>query len=146
MPGIEGPELCERVRSRPDGELFHILLLTARGAKSDIVAGLKSGADDFVTKPFDRDEMRARLAVGRRVVELQDRLTQRVRELEQAMAEVRLLRGLLPICSYCKRIREGEAYTRSVEAYFAAHTDAQFSHGVCPECYERHVRCQIDHL
>jgi len=73
-------------------------------------------------------------------------LAVRVNELEAALAEVNQLRGLLPICSYCKRIREGEAYTRSVEAYFAEHHDTQFSHGVCPECYEKHVRPQLEKL
>ncbi len=58
----------------------------------------------------------------------------------------RQLRGLLPICSYCKRVREGEDYTLSVEAYLAEHTDAQLSHGVCPDCYEKHVRPQVDRM
>ena len=73
-------------------------------------------------------------------------LAVRVTELAKALGEVKQLRGLLPICSYCKRIREGEQYTRSVEAYFAEHTDATFSHGVCPECYEKHVRPQVERL
>ncbi len=73
-------------------------------------------------------------------------LAVRVKELEAALAEVNQLRDLLPICSYCKRIREGEDYTTSVEAYFAEHHDAQFSHGVCPDCYEKHVRPQLEEL
>ena len=73
-------------------------------------------------------------------------LAVRVKELEAALAEVKLLRGLLPICSYCKRIREGEEYTRSVEAYLTEHIDTKFTHGVCPECYEKHVRPQLRKL
>jgi len=73
-------------------------------------------------------------------------LAVRVTELETALAEVNQLRDLLPICSYCKRIREGEEYTRSVEAYFAEHHDARFTHGVCPDCYEKHVRPQLEEL
>jgi len=73
-------------------------------------------------------------------------LTVRVTELADALGEVKQLRGLLPICSYCKRIREGEQYTKSVETYLAEHTDATFSHGVCPDCYEKHVRPQVDTL
>ncbi len=73
-------------------------------------------------------------------------LAVRVKELETALAEVNQLRDLLPICSYCKRIREGEEYTRSVEAYFAEHHDARFTHGVCPDCYEKHVRPQLEKL
>lgn len=146
MPGMDGPDVCREARQRPEGDTLYLLLLTARDAKTDIVKGLESGADDFVTKPFDREELRARLAVGRRIVELQSRLEQRVAELERAMAEVRQLRDLLPICSYCKRIREGEAYTTSVEAYLAEHSEARFSHGVCPDCYEKHVRPAIEDL
>ncbi len=73
-------------------------------------------------------------------------LAVRVKELEAALAEVKQLRGLLPICSYCKRIREGEDYTRSVEAYLAEHSDAKFSHGVCPDCYKKHVLPQLKEL
>lgn len=146
MPGMDGPDVCRNARDKPEGDSLYLLLLTARDAKDDIVRGLGAGADDFVTKPFDREELRARLAVGRRIVELQTRLEQRVAELQRAMAEVRQLRDLLPICSYCKRIREGEAYSKSVEAYLAEHSEARFSHGVCPDCYEKHVRPAIEDL
>lgn len=74
------------------------------------------------------------------------KLAVRVEQLEQAMAEVKELRGLLPICSYCKRIREGEDYSRSVEAYLAEHTDATFSHGICPDCYKKHVEPDLEKL
>ena len=70
-----------------------------------MVAGLDSGADDYVVKPCEIDELRARVQVGRRVLELQQRLTERVSELQAALASVKRLHGLLPICSYCKRIR-----------------------------------------
>ena len=73
-------------------------------------------------------------------------LAVRVSELSEALGEVKQLRGLLSICAYCKRIREGEHFTRSVEAYLTEHTDATFSHGVCPECYEKHVRPQVENL
>ncbi len=73
-------------------------------------------------------------------------LTERVAELEKALAEVKQLRGLLPICSYCKRIREGEDYHRSVEAYLAEHSDATFSHGICPDCYAKHVEPELEQL
>lgn len=146
MPGRDGPDVCRGVRDRNDGGLFYLLLLTAKAQREDIVSGLAAGADDYVTKPFDRDELRARLEVGRRIVSLQDSLADRVDELENALAEVNKLRGLLPICMYCKKIREGEDYTRDLEAYFAELTDAQFSHGVCPDCYSKHVEPELDRL
>ncbi len=88
-------------------------------------------------------EMRAAMELAEKA---EARLAARVHELGEALSEVKLLRELLPICSYCKRIREGEDYTKSVEAYLAEHHDAQFSHGVCPDCYEKHVRPQLEQL
>ncbi len=84
--------------------------------------------------------------MGRRILELQDSLADRVHELETALAEVTLLRGLLPSCSYCEWIREGEEYTKSVEAYLAEHSEAKFSHGVCRDCYEKYVKPQLEKL
>lgn len=74
MPGLEGPQVCERLRSDHDRPYTYLLLLTARSQKEDILRGLESGADDYLTKPFDAQELRARLHVGRRVLDLQDNL------------------------------------------------------------------------
>ena len=146
MPGVEGPELCRRVRDREDGERFYILLLTAKTQQEDVVAGLQAGADDYLTKPFHHEELHARLHSGRRILTLQSRLADRIDELEQALAEVDRLSGLLPICSYCKRIREGQDYWQAVEQYVASRSGAQFSHAVCPDCYEKEVRPQLEGL
>ncbi len=146
MPGLDGSEICRRVRELPEGDLFYIVLLTAKSQPDDIVKGLDSGADDYITKPFNREELRARIHTGQRVIRLQDRLAERVKELEEALRQVRTLSGLLPICSYCKRIREGEDYWEAVENYVASHSDAHFSHGVCPDCYERVVKPQLEKL
>ena len=137
MPELDGLEVCRRVRSRPDAEPPYIILLTARGERDDIVAGLESGADDYLTKPVDRGELRARLQAGRRVVELQASLAGRVRELEAALARVKQLQRLLPICCYCKKVRGDQNYWQQVEAYLSEHADVQFSHGICPDCYEK---------
>jgi sigma-B regulation protein RsbU (phosphoserine phosphatase) len=142
MPQMDGLEVCRRVRSLATAEPPYIILLTARGDRDDIVAGLESGADDYLTKPVDRAELRARLQAGRRVVELQASLAARVRELEAALARVKQLQRLLPICCYCKKVRGDEDYWQQVEAYLGEHADVQFSHGICPDCYEK-VRRQF---
>jgi CheY-like chemotaxis protein len=134
LPGADGVEVCRRLRSRPSPTPAYVILLTARDAQADVVAGLGAGANDYVTKPYDYDELRARVRVGRTVVELQSVLADRIGELEAALAQVRQLRGLLPICSYCKKIRDGHDYWEQVEQYVARHTDATFSHGICPAC------------
>ena len=146
MPGTDGTDLCTRLRARGDGSSFYILLLTAKTQKEDIVSGLRAGADDYVTKPFHHEELRARVATGRRILDLQRSLAERIAQLEAALTEVKQLSGLLPICAYCKRIREGDSYWQAVEAYIAGHSDAQFSHAVCPDCYEKVVKPQLDEL
>jgi sigma-B regulation protein RsbU (phosphoserine phosphatase) len=146
MPGLDGTEICARLRRREDGQSFYILLLTAKTQKEEIVAGLRSGADDYIAKPFHHEELKARVQSGRRLVELQQGLADRIAELEQALAEVKQLSGLLPICAYCKRIKEGKDYWEAVEKYIAGRSQAQFSHAVCPDCYEKIVKPQLDKM
>jgi CheY-like chemotaxis protein len=137
MPGLDGAEVCRRVRRDLPNANMYLVLLTSLDSGQDVVSGLDAGADDYVTKPFDVDELRARINVGVRVVSLQEKLSQRVLELQAALANVKQLHGLLPICSYCKRIRGDDQYWQQVESYIAARSDAQFSHGICPPCYEK---------
>jgi phosphoserine phosphatase RsbU/P len=134
MPETDGVEVCRQARETPALKSAYIILLTSRGSKEDIVQGLQAGADDYVTKPFDHGELRARVQVGSRVVQLQSALADRVKELEEAIANVKQLQGLLPICSYCKKIRDDGNYWHRVESYIAGHANVRFSHGICPEC------------
>jgi response regulator RpfG family c-di-GMP phosphodiesterase len=124
----------------------YIILVTARGGLENVVRGLEAGADDYITKPFDPRELRARLHVGVRIVQLQKALTERFQELEDASKRVKQLQGLFPICSYCKKIRNDRNYWEQVDAYIASHSEAKFSHGVCPDCYEIHLRPQLARL
>ncbi|MFO0807999.1 MAG: response regulator transcription factor [Gemmataceae bacterium] len=137
MPGLDGLELCRRARVTPETESLYLLLLTAKGGTDNLVAGLRAGANDYVTKPFDLDELSARLSVGRRVVELQRTLAERVAELERSLAQVKRLQGLIPICAWCKKVRNDANYWQQVEDYFGENSDARFSHGICPDCFER---------
>lgn len=136
MPGLDGVDICRRVRSRNDRPYTYLVLLTSRSGKEEIAAGLDAGADDYVTKPCDRDELCSRLAVGQRVVKLERALARRVGELETALSEVRRLKRLLPICMYCKKIRDDQDYWRQLEDYILVETGTRFSHGICPDCFE----------
>ena len=144
MPGIDGVEICRRLRALPQQRVCYAVLLTAKDQKQDLAEGLGSGADDYIVKPFDPRELRARLQVGLRLLSLQQALAGRVLELEEALAQVKLLQGLLPICSYCKNIRDDNNYWQQIESYVAAHSEAQFSHSICPTCYERVVKPELE--
>ena len=137
MPEMDGVEVCREARRSPAHKSAYIILLTSRGSKEDIVQGLEAGADDYVTKPFDHGELRARVQVGSRVVRLQTALADRVRELEEAISSVKTLQGLLPICCYCKKIRDDGNYWHRVESYITGHANVRFSHGICPECSDK---------
>lgn len=140
MPEMDGTEVCRLVRQKQSATPTYIILLTAKSRKADIVEGLAAGANDYITKPFDREELLARVQVGVTVIELQRSLAERVTDLEEALAQVRVLQGILPICSYCKHVRDDKDYWQSVEGYITAHSEARFSHSICPQCYESVVK------
>ena len=140
MPGMEGIEICQRAQKDPKLANRYMILLTGKGKTEDLVAGLQSGASDYLKKPFDEAELLARVEVGVRFIELQKKLGERVEELEKALVQVKRLEGLLPICSYCKRIRNEQDYWERVDNYISQHANVRFSHNICPECYEKHVK------
>lgn len=146
MPGLDGIEVCRRVRRTQSHTPPYFIVLTAKGRREDIIVGLEAGANDYVTKPFDREELHARVRVGVRIVELQHSLADRVHALEEALARVKQLQGLLPICSYCKKIRDDQNYWQQVENYISQHSEAQFSHSICPACYEQLVQPELEQL
>ena len=136
MPGLDGVEVCRRVRAIQTPTPTYLILLTAKSEKRDIVHGLESGADDYVTKPFDRLELQSRVSVGLRIAELQRNLASRIAELEAALTRVKQLQGLLPICSYCKKVRDDQNYWQQVDSYISKHSEVEFSHSICPACFD----------
>jgi phosphoserine phosphatase RsbU/P len=136
MPKMDGLEVCRKIRAAGLQRPLYLIMLTARDSTDDMVAALSDGADEYLTKPFNRDELRSRIQVGLRTLTLQKNLADRVRELEAALAEVRRLKELLPICCYCKRIRDDHDYWQQVESYLAVHAGVRFTHGICPACFE----------
>jgi sigma-B regulation protein RsbU (phosphoserine phosphatase) len=140
MPGLPGPDVCRRVRDWHSADSPYLILLTSRSSRADVIAGLDAGADDYLVKPFDPGELRARVRAGARIMELQNGLAEKVTMLETALGKVRRLTGLLPICSYCKAIRDDSDYWHRVEAYVSEHADVQFSHGICPNCLEHAMK------
>lgn len=138
MPVMDGPELCRRVRDRLDQPYTYIVFLTTKGSREDVIDGFEAGADDYLIKPYHPHELRSRLDVGRRILDLQGALHTKVSELEGALSHVKQLQGLLPICMHCKQIRDDEDSWHQIEAYIERQTDASFTHTLCQSCLEQH--------
>jgi DNA-binding response OmpR family regulator len=139
MPGIEGVDLCRRLRQAAPGQPYtYIILLSVREQKEDIAQGLSAGADDYMIKPFDPVELLARLRVGERIIRLESSLRHRNEELEASLRTIQQLQTLLPICMHCKRIRKDENYWEQIEKYLHEQTGTNFTHGICPECFQKH--------
>jgi len=144
MPALDGIEVTRRLREKYPLRTLHVILLTAKGDSADAVYGFGAGADDYIPKQFDQMELRARIKVGERIVLMQRALEQRVRELEAAASRIGQLEGILPICSYCKNVRDDKDYWQQVESYISDRSNAIFSHSICPACYEKHVAGEIE--
>ena len=138
MPGMEGLDVVRRVRALKTALPTYIIMLTSRGEKADIIAGLDAGADDYISKPFHIGELRARIEVGRRMVDMQEQLATRLKELQNAMDHIKTLQGILPICSFCKKIRDDKGYWEQVETYLTLNSELLFSHAICPDCLQKH--------
>lgn len=133
MPNGDGLDLCRRIRSRVGKDYIYFILLTSRDATEENQrAATDAGVDDFLTKPLDLQELWTRLRVAERIL----RYTTQVRQLEE----------LLPICSYCKKIRDDQNYWQQMEGYINERTGSEFSHSVCPDCYQRVVLPEIAKL
>jgi phosphoserine phosphatase RsbU/P len=129
MPGIDGLDLCRRIRLAQRADYAYLIILTAVDKEGAYLEGMKSGADDFMTKPADAAELTVRLRVATRILAL--------------TTEKRHLERLLPICPKCKRIRGDVKGWEPVETYITNRSEAQFSHGICPECYKNIVEPQL---
>ncbi len=127
MPVMDGMESCKRLKKYEQTRDIPVIFLTARGKSDDIIAGFKLGAVDYITKPFNSHELLAR-------VKTHVTLQQTIKQLKSALQEVRTLKGLLPICANCKKVRDDEGYWQTVEKYISTKTDARFTHSICPDC------------
>ena len=133
MPGIDGLELCRQVRARVNSEYVYFILLTSREADhANQREAIEAGVDDFLSKPLDLQELWMRLRVSERIL----RYATQVQQLE----------AFLPICSYCKKVRDDQNYWQQIEGYINARTGSEFSHSVCPDCYTRVIVPELEAL
>ncbi len=146
MPEVDGLELCQSVKTGLKESAPYFLLLTAKGEISNKLLALDTGADDYLVKPCDQGELMARVRAGLRIVLLTQELRAAVEELhvsnvelESARAEVeRLAHEMLPICAFCRKVRDPAGHWLSLEDYVAQRTQAGFTHGICPDCLVQH--------
>jgi sigma-B regulation protein RsbU (phosphoserine phosphatase) len=130
MPKIDGLELTRMIRAEKREIYTYIICLTILHGKGSFLEAMASGADDFVTKPFDTEQLVARLHAAERILGLQH--------------EVKQLQDLLSICSYCKKIKEDDDTWVTLESYISKKTETSFSHGICPDCYQEHVKPTLE--
>jgi len=139
MPVMDGLELCRRIKADPAlVEIFVILISGTYTQSDEQVDGLESGADGYIARPIANRELAARIAAFVRILHLNHSLREKNAELEAALGKVKLLSGLLPICAHCKKIRDNQGYWSRVENYIKAHSEATFTHGLCPDCLPKY--------
>ncbi|HYM00241.1 MAG TPA: response regulator [Blastocatellia bacterium] len=125
MPVSDGLDLCRKIRDLKRQEYCYFILITARSRQENLAEGMEAGADDYLTKPLESVELKLRLKVAERIIGL--------------TSDVRLLRGLLPMCAWCKAIREDENLWESIEQYIEGHSSAELTHAICPRCLEKQM-------
>ncbi|HWP44644.1 MAG TPA: response regulator [Blastocatellia bacterium] len=124
MPEMDGLEFCRRVREANRPEYCYFILLTAKSGRESYMEGMDAGADDYLTKPLNSEELKVRLRVAERILSLH--------------LQIKTLRGILPICAWCKKVRDDDTLWHNVEDYIASHTKTDLSHSICPDCMAKH--------
>ncbi len=137
MPDMDGVEACRRIKGDRRYRDLPILMVTAMKAGAFLETAFAAGAVDYVTKPINRLELLTRIGSALKLKREMDQRKAREEMLEQALQEIKVLRGILPICARCKKIRDEQGQWHSVESYIKDHTEADFSHLICPECLDK---------
>lgn len=134
MPEMDGYEVCKKLKENKSTVNIPVIFTSALYETVDKVKAFSIGAVDYITKPFNSEEILARINTHLSLRALQVKLEENNRELQEAIEENKLLRGFLPICACCKKIRNDKGYWEQIESYISEHTSAKFSHGYCNEC------------
>lgn len=151
MPEMSGFDVCTVLKKQENYADIPVIFLTALAEEADEARGFEVGAVDFITKPFKPAILKHRVSTHLELKSQRDELARKNGELESALAKVKELSGLLPICMMCKKIRDDTGYWNQLETYISLHSEALFSHGICPECFEvemkklqNHIRAESD--
>lgn len=139
LPDILGTEVCVKVRANLDHPKKYIMMLSGNKTSSDDQAdGLDTGADGYITRPVANRELVSRVNSMVRLIRAERKSEGYILELEEAMKKIKVLSGIVPICMHCKQIRNDKGYWSRLETFIENHSEAQFSHGICESCLEKH--------
>ena len=146
LPDVSGIEVCNRIKADEDLQGIYVILRSGVKVSSEYQAdGLNVGADGYITKPISNKELVARVQAMERIQRAENALREKekqqqelISQLQEALSEIKTLKGFIPICASCKKIRDDKGYWNQLEAYISKHTDAVFSHGLCPDCAEHY--------
>ncbi|MEJ2156059.1 MAG: response regulator [Desulfobacteraceae bacterium] len=137
MPVMDGFEVCRQLKAENATAGIPIIFISALHETIDKVKAFSLGGVDYITKPFKSEEVIARVKTHLTLRFLQIEMEKKHAELQKALAEIKTLRGFIPICASCKKIRNDEGYWEQIESYISNRSDAQFSHGCCEECAKK---------
>lgn len=137
MPGIDGLELCHKVKTLDRETPIYVILLTARDDQNDILQGFDAGADDYITKPFDENELRARVRVAERLVNIQEELSISNSELRSVLNHVETLQANLPVCTKCLKIQNYDSSWQDLNHYAEGLEDPRFHYTICSHCIDK---------
>jgi len=134
MPGITGDELCRKIKGLERESPVHVILLTARDSRQDISEGFDAGADDYITKPFNDDELQARIRVAERIVTIQSSLNSSLQELKTALDMVDAFQEQIGVCGQCGKIQAYDGSWRDGQGLLTYPVDQRFFEKVCGDC------------
>ncbi len=134
MPGLDGLELCRKIKALRRKVPIYVILLTAKDAQQDILKGFAAGADDYITKPFDDNELRARVRVAAKLVSTQEELAASNDELRSALNHVALIQSNFSFCTECHKVENDQGVWKTLAEYGKEQDDPRFSYMVCPDC------------
>ena len=137
MPGMDGYEVCKQLKSEEKTRRIPVIFISALNELDDKIKAFSLGGVDYITKPFQAEEVLARVKTHLTLRSLQKSIEDKNAQLQKALDEVKILSGFLPICSSCKNIRDDKGYWNQIENYISKHSEAEFSHSICPECAKK---------
>ena len=139
MPEFSGFDVCRLIKEDNVYADIPILFLTAMETIDAEILGLTVGGIDFLTKPVNLDMLKLRVRNHIQLKKRNDLVKEQRDQLEVAFSRIKQLEGIISICSYCKKIRNDNNLWQNLETYICEHSEAVFSHGMCPECYEKQI-------